>query len=77
VHACCRCCGTSRSWASTTASDVRGVAAKGRLFTVLIGYLMAMYADIEMGRTVTKAADPVVLYVSGGNTQVIAYSMQW
>ncbi|KAG6967796.1 hypothetical protein JG688_00006147 [Phytophthora aleatoria] len=31
---------------------------------------------IEMGRTVTKAADPVVLYVSGGNTQVIAYSMQ-
>ncbi|KAG7396169.1 hypothetical protein PHYBOEH_002666 [Phytophthora boehmeriae] len=31
---------------------------------------------IEMGRTVTKAANPVVLYVSGGNTQVIAYSMQ-
>jgi hypothetical protein len=25
---------------------------------------------IEMGRTVTGAADPVVLYVSGGNTQV-------
>lgn len=33
-------------------------------------------ADIEMGRTVTKSSDPVVLYVSGGNTQVIAYSMQ-
>ncbi|KAF4318698.1 hypothetical protein JM18_000861 [Phytophthora kernoviae] len=31
---------------------------------------------IEMGRTVTKTANPVVLYVSGGNTQVIAYSMQ-
>ncbi|GAB9468286.1 hypothetical protein Gpo141_00005606 [Globisporangium polare] len=31
---------------------------------------------IEMGRTVTKSSDPVVLYVSGGNTQVIAYSMQ-
>lgn len=30
-----------------------------------------------MGRTVTKSADPVVLYVSGGNTQVIAYAMQW
>lgn len=30
-----------------------------------------------MGRTVTKSSDPVVLYVSGGNTQVIAYSMQW
>ncbi|CAI5723928.1 unnamed protein product [Hyaloperonospora brassicae] len=31
---------------------------------------------IEMGRTVTKTTNPVVLYVSGGNTQVIAYSMQ-
>jgi N6-L-threonylcarbamoyladenine synthase len=30
-----------------------------------------------MGRTVTKSSDPVVLYVSGGNTQVIAYAMQW
>ncbi|KAI8059452.1 Gcp-like domain-containing protein [Gongronella butleri] len=29
---------------------------------------------IEMGRQVTKAKHPVVLYVSGGNTQVIAYS---
>ena len=25
---------------------------------------------IEMGRVVTGATDPVVLYVSGGNTQV-------
>lgn len=31
-------------------------------------------AHIEMGRLVTEAEDPVVLYVSGGNTQVIAYS---
>lgn len=30
---------------------------------------------IEMGRCVTGAVNPVVLYVSGGNTQVIAYSM--
>lgn len=29
---------------------------------------------IEMGRIVTGAVDPTVLYVSGGNTQVIAYS---
>ena len=29
---------------------------------------------IEMGRLVTGAQNPVVLYVSGGNTQVIAYS---
>lgn len=31
-------------------------------------------AHIEMGRLVTHVSDPVVLYVSGGNTQVIAYS---
>lgn len=29
---------------------------------------------IEMGRLVTKAVNPTILYVSGGNTQVIAYS---
>ncbi|TFY83772.1 hypothetical protein EWM64_g239 [Hericium alpestre] len=31
---------------------------------------------IEMGRNITGAQNPVVLYVSGGNTQVIAYSRQ-
>jgi N6-L-threonylcarbamoyladenine synthase len=31
-------------------------------------------AHIEMGRVATRCSDPVVLYVSGGNTQVIAYS---
>ncbi|KAK0720351.1 putative tRNA threonylcarbamoyladenosine biosynthesis protein kae-1 [Lasiosphaeris hirsuta] len=31
---------------------------------------------IEMGRAITGAANPVVLYVSGGNTQVIAYAEQ-
>eukprot|EP01057_Protomagalhaensia_wolfi_P003194 Protomagalhaensia_wolfi_Nauph_80__3193@NODE_324_length_2787_cov_291_729985_g48_i2_p1_GENE_NODE_324_length_2787_cov_291_729985_g48_i2NODE_324_length_2787_cov_291_729985_g48_i2_p1_ORF_typecomplete_len364_score79_86Peptidase_M22/PF00814_25/4e78Carbam_trans_N/PF02543_15/2e08HSP70/PF00012_20/17HSP70/PF00012_20/4_1e02HSP70/PF00012_20/12BMC/PF00936_19/0_14_NODE_324_length_2787_cov_291_729985_g48_i27281819 len=29
---------------------------------------------IEMGRLVTKAQNPTVLYVSGGNTQVISYT---
>ena len=29
---------------------------------------------IEMGKVVTGATDPVVLYVSGGNTQVICYA---
>lgn len=29
---------------------------------------------IEMGRLITKAQNPIVLYVSGGNTQIIAYS---
>lgn len=27
--------------------------------------------DIEMGRLITGASNPTVLYVSGGNTQVI------
>ena len=31
-------------------------------------------AHIEMGRLVTKSANPTILYVSGGNTQVIGYS---
>ena len=31
---------------------------------------------IEMGRVVTKAENPIILYVSGGNTQIIAYSEQ-
>lgn len=31
-------------------------------------------AHIEMGRLVTGASNPTILYVSGGNTQVIAYS---
>ncbi|KAI1180910.1 glycoprotein endopeptidase kae1 [Nemania sp. FL0916] len=31
---------------------------------------------IEMGRDITGTDDPVVLYVSGGNTQVIAYAEQ-
>ena len=29
---------------------------------------------IEMGRVATKVSDPVILYVSGGNTQVIAFA---
>lgn len=31
---------------------------------------------IEMGRLITGAQNPTVLYVSGGNTQVIAYSLR-
>lgn len=31
---------------------------------------------IEMGRLITGARNPIVLYVSGGNTQVIAYSQR-
>eukprot|EP00041_Stephanoeca_diplocostata_P002755 m.29488 g.29488 ORF g.29488 m.29488 type:complete len:336 (-) comp13737_c0_seq1:306-1313(-) len=31
---------------------------------------------IEMGRLITGAKNPIILYVSGGNTQVIAYSQK-
>lgn len=31
-------------------------------------------AHIEIGKLMTKAKDPVVLYVSGGNTQVLAHA---
>lgn len=31
-------------------------------------------AHIEMGRLITGAVNPVILYASGGNTQIIAYS---
>ncbi|GKT35139.1 Probable tRNA N6-adenosine threonylcarbamoyltransferase [Aduncisulcus paluster] len=31
-------------------------------------------AHIEMGRSITAAKNPVILYASGGNTQVIAFS---
>ena len=33
-------------------------------------------AHVEMGRVATGASNPVVLYVSGGNTQILAYSSQ-
>ena len=33
-----------------------------------------MVSIIEMGRLATGAPNPTILYVSGGNTQVIAYS---
>lgn len=32
-------------------------------------------AHIEMGRFATNCSNPVILYVSGGNTQVLGYSM--
>lgn len=37
---------------------------------------LTFITDIEMGRQITGANNPIVLYVSGGNTQVIAYSQQ-
>lgn len=51
----------------------------GRMCTIpKLGYQSSNshLSDIEMGRQITGAQNPVVLYVSGGNTQVIAYSQQ-
>ena len=45
-----------------------------KLFDIPIIGVNHCIGHIEMGRTVTKINHPTVLYVSGGNTQVIAYS---
>lgn len=45
-----------------------------RMWAVPILAVNHCLGHIEMGRTVTGAQDPVVLYVSGGNTQVLAIS---
>jgi N6-L-threonylcarbamoyladenine synthase len=59
-------------------APLRSVAVAARtlalLWSVPIVPVNHCVAHIEMGRLVTEASDPVVLYVSGGNTQVIAYS---
>ena len=56
---------TSCALAARTLSELWGVPLVGVNHCV---------GHIEMGRVVTGAVDPVVLYVSGGNTQVICYS---
>ena len=40
----------------------------------LVSEFVYCVGHIEMGRLITGAKNPVVLYVSGGNTQVIVYS---
>ncbi|KAJ3165089.1 putative tRNA threonylcarbamoyladenosine biosynthesis protein kae1 [Geranomyces variabilis] len=56
------------------------VAIAARTLSLLWGVpLVAVnhcVGHIEMGRMITGADNPVVLYVSGGNTQVIAFSEQ-
>lgn len=70
LHGHCLCCTASLSSESTTVSVVSLMTI--RYSTALRGRLV----DIEMGREITGAKNPIVLYVSGGNTQVIAYSRQ-
>ena len=52
------------------------VAARvlARLWRVPLVPVNHCVAHIEMGRVATDVSDPVVLYVSGGNTQVLAFS---
>jgi N6-L-threonylcarbamoyladenine synthase len=57
---------------------LRSCAIAARMFSLkfskpLLGVNHCV-GHIEMGRAVTESRDPVVLYVSGGNTQVIAFS---
>ncbi|KAI0012791.1 O-sialoglycoprotein endopeptidase [Xylariaceae sp. FL0662B] len=60
-------------------APLQSVAVAARALSLLWGGLPLVGVNhcvghIEMGREITGAADPVVLYVSGGNTQVIAYA---
>lgn len=57
---------------------LRTVATAARAFSLstrkpIVGVNHCV-AHLEIGRARTKCKDPVLLYVSGGNTQVIAYS---
>ncbi|KAF5014352.1 hypothetical protein F66182_14692, partial [Fusarium sp. NRRL 66182] len=59
-------------------APLQSTAVAARMLSLLWGKDLVgvnhCVGHIEMGRQVTGATNPVVLYVSGGNTQVIAYS---
>ncbi|KAJ5902529.1 hypothetical protein N7495_003057 [Penicillium taxi] len=61
-------------------APLQSIAIAARMLSLLWGKPMVgvnhCVGHIEMGRLITGAQNPVVLYVSGGNTQVIAYSSQ-
>ncbi|KAF2272761.1 putative tRNA threonylcarbamoyladenosine biosynthesis protein KAE1 [Westerdykella ornata] len=61
-------------------APLQSVALAARTLSLLWGKPLVgvnhCVGHIEMGRAITGATNPVVLYVSGGNTQVIAYSAQ-
>jgi len=61
-------------------APLQSVAIAARTLSLLWGKPLVgvnhCVGHIEMGREITGATNPVVLYVSGGNTQVIAYSTQ-
>nr|A1CM94.2 RecName: Full=tRNA N6-adenosine threonylcarbamoyltransferase; AltName: Full=N6-L-threonylcarbamoyladenine synthase; Short=t(6)A synthase; AltName: Full=t(6)A37 threonylcarbamoyladenosine biosynthesis protein kae1; AltName: Full=tRNA threonylcarbamoyladenosine biosynthesis protein kae1 [Aspergillus clavatus NRRL 1] len=61
-------------------APLQSVAVAARTLSLLWGKELVgvnhCVGHIEMGRLITGSTNPVVLYVSGGNTQVIAYSSQ-
>ncbi|KAJ5109811.1 hypothetical protein N7532_002456 [Penicillium argentinense] len=61
-------------------APLQSVAVAARMMSLLWAKALVgvnhCVGHIEMGRLITGATNPVVLYVSGGNTQVIAYSSQ-
>lgn len=61
-------------------APLQSVAVAARMLSLLWGKPLVgvnhCVGHIEMGREITGAQNPVVLYVSGGNTQVIAYAEQ-
>ncbi|KAJ5139286.1 uncharacterized protein N7515_004134 [Penicillium bovifimosum] len=61
-------------------APLQSVVVAARMLSLLWGKELVgvnhCVGHIEMGRLITGATNPVVLYVSGGNTQVIAYSSQ-
>lgn len=61
-------------------APLQAVVVAARMLSALHGLPLVgvnhCVGHIEMGREITGADNPVVLYVSGGNTQVIAYSHQ-
>lgn len=61
-------------------APLQSVAVTARMLALLWGKEIVgvnhCVGHIEMGREITGAQNPVVLYVSGGNTQVIAYASQ-
>lgn len=61
-------------------SPLIGVALVARMLSILwkkpLIPVNHCIGHIEMGRMITKANNPVILYVSGGNTQIIAYSQK-
>ena len=66
--------GAERARARVDAGPAISAPAQARLWRVPLVPVNHCVAHIEMGRVATAASDPVVLYVSGGNTQVLAYS---